>query len=418
MNFKQQGCCVKLLLGLVFILVSTQVFAEDAPNVGKETVIHDHYKTYHDVPTDENLWFVISRSTGVQSYKTQKGETLWDVSETIFGDGNFWTKIWAVNASKVTNPYDVKPGTVLTFYPGSLDEPPAFKVKWAQANPIDTDVLALYLGAELPPPQKEYVPLIKDLPGSFPFWNYRQEISLKPIMELTQVDRNFSATNEVLRYFIKDGRIEAEGEIVGIEAGSRGASDYQYVFAKVTGDFLKRTFVLQKDIGEIKDIYSKKKARLVQVQAIVKLEQEVDKSRLIYRAVVLKAFNTIEVGAKLVPLPLPTYNTNFEREPEDAMAVIIGGPNGENQKLHFLRDLVYLNRGSEDGLEVGQELRVYKDQKYRSDQSFNKDYAPVVGRLKVVNTSLHFSTAVLTEMKEDIYTGDASSPEVFKRRIQ
>jgi hypothetical protein len=58
----------------------------------------------------------------------QKGDTLITISRTLFGDPQFWPKIWALNNDGITNPHIIAPGTQIFFYPGEAGAAPSLSV--------------------------------------------------------------------------------------------------------------------------------------------------------------------------------------------------------------------------------------------------------------------------------------------------
>jgi len=50
-----------------------------------------------------------------RTHTVQRGDTLWDICETYYGDSNLWPKLWEMNPF-VTNPHLLKPGDVLVLF--------------------------------------------------------------------------------------------------------------------------------------------------------------------------------------------------------------------------------------------------------------------------------------------------------------
>ena len=75
-----------------------------------------------------------------RTHTVQRGDTLWDICETYYGDSNLWPKLWEMNPF-VTNPHLLKPGDVLVLFekdelakkrvtePGEKGVPPAAKME-------------------------------------------------------------------------------------------------------------------------------------------------------------------------------------------------------------------------------------------------------------------------------------------------
>lgn len=50
-----------------------------------------------------------------QTHTVQRGDTLWDICQTYYGDPNLWPKLWEMNPF-VTNPHLLKPGDIITLF--------------------------------------------------------------------------------------------------------------------------------------------------------------------------------------------------------------------------------------------------------------------------------------------------------------
>jgi nucleoid-associated protein YgaU len=58
-----------------------------------------------------------------KDYKLRKTDTLWGISERLFGNPYLWPKVWQLNAY-LGNPHVVNPGQVLAFTPGNPQSAP------------------------------------------------------------------------------------------------------------------------------------------------------------------------------------------------------------------------------------------------------------------------------------------------------
>ncbi len=73
------------------------------------------------IPADE--WNEIAVRATQGKYVVQKGEWLWKISKELFGSGFYYAKIWSLNPH-ITNPHQIEPGTVLVFDTGNFDSMP------------------------------------------------------------------------------------------------------------------------------------------------------------------------------------------------------------------------------------------------------------------------------------------------------
>jgi hypothetical protein len=131
----------------------------------------------------------------------------------------------------------------------------------------------------------------------------------------------------------------------------------------------------------------------------------VNSSENLYRALVTRSLSLVEKGAFLVSGSIPTYNINDDGQIVPIPAEVIGG-NGTNGKLFGTENIVYLNVGSGQGLIPGQSLNVYRRIPVRNPHSMAFENPLLVGKVKVVNASENFSTAIVTKANDDIRKGD------------
>lgn len=121
-------------------ILDTSNLSPDDPDLGLEQRFNDIYNKYNINPTSDEVWGAAS-SKAANVYIVQKGDTLFTISRTLFGDPQFWPKIWALNNSGITNPHIIAPGTQIFFYPGEAGAAPSLTVgRPAQlAQPVDPD---------------------------------------------------------------------------------------------------------------------------------------------------------------------------------------------------------------------------------------------------------------------------------------
>ena len=55
-----------------------------------------------------------AKAAGAKSYTVKSGDSLWKISEQMYGDGNDWRRIYEANKDRIQNPDVLQPGWVLT----------------------------------------------------------------------------------------------------------------------------------------------------------------------------------------------------------------------------------------------------------------------------------------------------------------
>ncbi len=100
----------------------------DDPDLALEKQFNKIYTTYNIKPTSEDAWAEASSRQTEQQYTVQSGDTLWSISSILFGDPNFWPKLWALNKQGILNPHFILPGAIIYFYTGDAQNSPTLSL--------------------------------------------------------------------------------------------------------------------------------------------------------------------------------------------------------------------------------------------------------------------------------------------------
>lgn len=100
----------------------------DEPDTALEKKFHNIYNRYNKNPTPEDIWQQATSKQTVREYKVQKGDTLWSISQILFGDPSFWPKLWSINKQGILNPHIIRPNTTIYFYSGNDQNSPTMSV--------------------------------------------------------------------------------------------------------------------------------------------------------------------------------------------------------------------------------------------------------------------------------------------------
>ncbi len=104
------------------------------PDETLERRFHQNYQNYNSSPTSVEAWSKATFGRSSEVYIVQKDDSLWTISETLFGDSLFWPKIWALNRQGILNPNFITPGMNIHFYPGTQMETPTLSVNDQNEN--------------------------------------------------------------------------------------------------------------------------------------------------------------------------------------------------------------------------------------------------------------------------------------------
>lgn len=411
-----------MLMALLAQLTLARAAKFDPPDLRLEAEMHRRYNLGTDL--GELTGSTLAPDAYVEHLKISRGDTLWSLSQLLYGDGAYWPRVWAQNDA-ITNPHLVQPGHVLEFLMGSEDDAPAFRFTEEGAEGVELSSATTGAGGpaiEIPPPEITPRAILK-VPPSFPEWQsvYRQQP--KPILDDRNLDkeRERQESRVYLRAWVEEKPLEPAGTLLENDAEAGLPVVNQYVFVKVkksSGQAHGKMLVMQNG-GRIRRVTetfeNERDAYLVQVAMELELTEQVPSKFLrkrdreeyeTWRALVTKTTGLGMTNASLVPGDLKFVDVTPAGSPGQATAQIIGSERSTTSTLYGGGDLVFLDRGTAEGLAVGQIFDVFSDRRARHRDT-PVVYSPApAGRVKVVRTSSNLATAVVIEAHDSILQGD------------
>lgn len=408
------------------------------PDLDYETYLHNIYMKFHSQATSEEEWNQAVADRLNEVYAIEPGDSLWAISKVLFGDGNYWPKVWSVNGN-ISNPHLIKEGNQLNFILGNEDDAPAFSVTETQQveeevetlpvtknealpdsqSPVDSEV-------EIPPPLKESRPVLARFPPSLPLWQLTQNEQNKyDNMGIDFGKRGIlNVKDEVpLSSYVLEDPVKGVGEVVEIEDGNRIASDYQYIYVSMKpnvasiGESYLVLFNRGKILPAIKGM-AEADGYAIDVQGEVQLVEKVKAniSGDVFRALVKKSVNPVAIGGRLVVGKIEKVPVTDRGTKKNVVAQIIGGSFSNRRRVFNTESLAFLNRGSKDGLSKGDVLPVRANQSLRNSKSVIQSSVRPIGWLKVVKVSEKVSTAVVAKSWSDIQAGDYTGAGELRSR--
>jgi hypothetical protein len=410
----------KFTIAILILLMFTHSQAINETETQREKMFHLIYEMYNSRPTPKGSWEKALSGRTSQSYNVMKGDTLWDISKTLFGDGFFWSKIWSLNRF-ITNPHQIDVGQTIYFYPGAGLEPPSIDVKKTPINPLLTKFAGKGFSTSMPPSafspplniasmqipksMRSESPEFKGFPGSIPEWSFAKVAKNKTTLRWVSLSREHPEAELSLTYFLTEMRVESKGFIAEVERGGSTASDRDFIFIEPMENLkVGDTYTVVKEIGHVKDIEDEQYSpSMIQIQGEVKIVGEVDG---FYKAFVTKTIAPIEVDADIVKGTIPKFNMTDSGDFINQRATIIGGEFDLNRNLMCLQSIVFLNRGAKDGLMRGRRLLVNANHMVRNPASLAFDNSWTSAIVKVIRVEENYATAVVLTSSEMVTRGD------------
>lgn len=408
-----------LFLALMF---GVMAYAQsDEPDLAYETRLHDIYLNFNSKPMAPGEWQSIVGERQSEVYGIQKGDSLWGISKTLFSDGNYWPKIWSINGS-IENPHLITEGNSIRFLMGNESEAPSFtvseNVQVEEEEVAESEQTQRISEVEIPPPSPAPKPLLRKLPPSLPQWQQERggkgydstgfEYVRRPILDL-------KSTVKIPAYFAEE-EPQGLGVVKETEASGASAGQFQYVYVELPSGQYKKgdRFLVINSKGELErsheSIPASSLGYQIQIQGELSLDERTpsnseNKGKDVFRALITRNINPVEVGGVLVKEPWLYADFSDQGSKSLVVSQIVGGANDRKSQLFGYGSITFLNRGSKDGLAVGQILPVRSNRQVRKPDSPIWDNRPI-GYLKIVKVTPHLATAVVIKSFEDIFAGD------------
>ncbi|HRO67220.1 MAG TPA: LysM peptidoglycan-binding domain-containing protein, partial [Pseudobdellovibrionaceae bacterium] len=356
----------------------------DGPDFRREKNFHAIYEKYNVDPTPLDQWEQAAGNRQSQIYKVQRGDTLWDLSSTLFGQPDYWPKIWALNKDEVTNPHQIETWMQIRFFPGDLQNAPTLAVSETPPVPLAdggtvTPAPESASDAALIPPARPRPLLVRKLPDSLPLYRPKSVAVPPTNFEGLRPPPPVARPNAPLSYYVADEFPAEQGEIREAEAGGPTATEYQYVYVEQPGN---RIFTVIRDVGSVSGKGLFTSGRVVEVQGEIEVVDQVPDSDL-YRAIVRKSLAPVEVGSHLIPGRIETVNTADGAPVNGPGLRIIGAQFTNRRSMTDIEGLVFLDGGRADGVQVGQIYAIYADRKLRQANSLVENSGLLIGHLRV-----------------------------------
>ena len=295
-----------------------------------------------------------------------RGDTLWDISEAYLGTPWVWPSIWKENP-RVANPNRIYPGNRLWIAPGEMRQL--------------TDDEAASITSDQPPAASE-------------------DVSVQP----TRIQ---SVPNIGQLGFVSAETIETAGSLLGSPEEEKMLSAHRRVFVSLgegqaeAGD----RFTIVREHEKVKDpatneVLGVHVERLGWIE-ITRVGPEASEARI------GASDNDILRGDRLIP-----FVELSSEVPVRAGAAGVEGQIAMNPSERFItgqNDVIYLNRGTDHGVQVGNPLEVFRPGALAMDNLTKLQHRlpdDVVANLLVISTEPAASVAIVTHTNVELRRGD------------
>jgi len=291
-----------------------------------------------------------------REYIVQKGDTLWDISDSELEDNFLWPKLWNVNP-QIENPDLIYPGIGITI-------------------PSREELMRM----TMPPRKAHAVKKRKRKRDAVVV----PEIAKKKFL----VDRNLYLASGWI-----DDKYPGTGEVVSTQTGRVmvGQDELVYIntdYETATGD----RYLVIKEIKVVNHPESNENlGHQIRVSGIIEVTGS-DNGQT--KAMVQESYENVHVGDGLIPfqgVDLPKV-TKDPRTPDNSGYIV-----ESHMNLRLLRpgDIVFVDKGDNDGINIGDVYTVFTDMPVKRP----------IGEMQVVSLRPTTSGAVITDSSSEITIG-------------
>lgn len=380
------------LFSLSALYCSDTVFAALAPERASVR-ISSGLKSYSN-----DDWNLIAGTKSSEKYEITRGDTLWDISERLFGEAKVWPKIWEINNSEILNPHMIEPRMLLVFNSGSGFSLPSLALKSSGTMTVTShyrvtpgDQPGPVWDERTPMPSREW----KNLPRQA--WE-NVRIDFPP-----NIDKDgFDSRNRV--YLIKP---KTGLDLPHIMACSKVQPLAKVMGARTVASHVDRgaEITIQSNNGtllEVGKVYSLldpepltvdsdgRRAFSYALQGKVKI---LGLQNGIYIGEVQNIKNPVSRGAFLVPEIL-----RLDKIPPVAGASKVSGSLIADRRtgafMSGQNKWVYIDRGTKDGLERGMIFRIFQNQDPKNGKRLTPGETFVQGDVQILQGCEHFSVGM------------------------
>ena len=392
----------------------------------------------------DNEWNEVATASKLDTYTVVKNEWLFKISKRLFGSGFYYPKIWSLNTF-ITNPHFIEPGMVLSFTTGSGSRAPEVKLgsfsedefnaaPGALGNKNSSDLANF--GEDAKP---AWLTEKAELEKQNVYFQYASEETMDDLTKVGEealnreyenyepprndfdviIPKNYDKTgfdkNSKIYYSFKEGfhlSTFVSTNIVQDFGSITNGPDENIFFTVMDKAFVQfddsmnvlagDKFSVYSSGGKVKHRNSDREGYKYSIVGQIKL---IRKIRQKWEVEFIEVAGTPQRGDRIT-----AYTPKIERITRTfnsrlVEAAVLGSFQPSQTILGF-GDVVYLDRGRADGVEMGNVFEVFGFKDRLTNKNITDQPTYKLGDLTVITLTDNFATALVTNSRRDFYAGD------------
>jgi hypothetical protein len=399
----------RLLLINSSIVTTIAAFTVSAPLslAGTEEAELARIATYLK-PISDQEWNEIAGPRVSDTYQVQRGDNLWNISKSLFGNPFYWAKVWTFNNAEIGNPHLIEPGQNLTFNPGRSGSIPMLSNKSGPSFNSDTtgeiststvDEAAQTAAKNL----KEYEKISPEM------WAVEDPPSPNSEFDEVGIDRDLKvdlATRFNFRVpsLVNESTLPHLGEIKASRRDGTNLSSGEVVFIQSTGKDLQ-VGTSYSILSEGTPINEKNSDRVGYAYRAIAEVRVIGVKDSLFVAEITNAWDVVKRNDRVYPL-LPLISAiepTPGRAPIESVAMLDPSGSVNNVSQHRF---IFFDRGLEDGVEPGNVFRLYQYYDPVTQKKITESDFLISADAMVVHSTAQFSTALILNGIGTVSKGD------------
>ncbi len=383
-------------------------------------------------------WQEITSSSHVDKYEVQEGDWLWKISKRLFGSGFYYSKVWALNPH-ITNPHEIEPGTILSFDTGNSEDMPSVKFGEFSEEISEKDLIEKRKVGKLdyrdfsdsePPVWLDERKKLQDQGTYFQYISEETYDDLEDIGKkalITEYEKYDPPDTKILikepgsEYdetgFDKNSKIEfdfSEGFFLNtfvlsniiVDLGKVDSSPASSGFLQIKdhlyikfddpqrvkpGDF----FSIYRPGGKVNYVTSDREGFKYTVVGQVRA---LKKMGALWECEIFELSETLSRGDRVTSY-MSKINRIYKSFSKRVIEASVMAGYIKDKDIFSYGDVVYLDRGRIDGVEIGNVFEVYSNKDGQTEKRISVDPTYKIGELAVISLSDNFATALVSSSK-------------------
>lgn len=416
-------------------------------DVGVEEKKLLEFSKFVEAKIPDKEWDEISITSKKEKYVVQDGDWLWRISQKLFGSGFYYSKVWALNPH-ITNPHEIEPGMVLVFDTGDVDSMPDIKLGEFEEGPQSNFAKRARRKGELfdfskfgdPDDVSEWLGTRKKLVKQGVYFQYASEATLQSLAKLSQKslnreyvnyepphtniviaepgdnydDSGFDKNSKIsfnfnegffLNSFITSNVVVDFGKIVALKNEALFVKLFDTVYVELDSAANARPgdlFSVYIPEGRVIHKASNRSGYRYTIVAQLKVVMEKNDK---WECMVTEVSGLVKRGDRIT-VYMSKINKISKTFIERNVEAIVMSAYREMAETFSAGDVVYLDRGRSDGVELGTVFETHDFVDPGTGKRITRDPTYKTGEITVITVTDNFSTGLITNNSIEIAIGN------------